>query len=86
MIPVPAFTDVNVLDPSVRELMLTDLLDAALPPLTSLLSLAGELFTRTNFQSLLLHVDGVRGANAFAVNEHPHPSRLDCRHALTSLL
>lgn len=86
MIPVPAFTDVNVLDPSVRELMLTDLLDAALPPLTSLLSLAGELFTRTNFQSLLLHVDGVRGANAFAVNEHPHPSRLDCRHSLTSLL
>lgn len=86
MIPVPAFTDVNVLDPSVRELMLTDLLDAALPPLTSLLSLAGELFTRTNFQSLLLHVDGVRGANAFAVNEHPHPSRIDCRHSLTSLL
>jgi hypothetical protein len=39
--------------------MLTDLLDAALPPLTSLLSLAGELFTLTNFQSLLLHVDGV---------------------------
>ena len=86
MIPVPAFTDVNVLDPSVRELMLTDLLDAALPPLTSLLSLAGELFTRTNFQSLLLHVDGVRGANAFAVTEHPHPSRIDCRHSLTSLL
>ena len=86
MIPVPAFTDVNVLDPSVRELMLTDLLGAALPPLTSLLSLAGELFTRTNFQSLLLHVDGVRGANAFAVNEHPHPSRIDCRHSLTSLL
>lgn len=86
MIPVPAFTDVNVLDPSVRELMLTDLLDAALPPLTSLLSLAGELFTLTNFQSLLLHVDGVRGANAFAVNEHPHPSRIDCRHSLTSLL
>lgn len=66
--------------------MLTEYFDAALPPLTSLLSLAGELFTLTNFQSLLLHVDGVRGANAFAVNEHPHPSRLDCRHSLTSLL
>ena len=38
MIPVPAFTDVNVLDPSVRGLvMLTEYFDAALPPLTSLL-------------------------------------------------
>ena len=29
-------------------------------------------------------MDGVRGANAFAVNEHP--SRLDCRHSLTLTL
>lgn len=81
---------------SVRELgrMLTELVSTSTLPCACHLSLFGELTvelllltqTNFNFQSLLLHVAGVRGANAFAVNEHPHPSRLDCRHSLTSLL